>query len=79
MDKFIQVYNISPQEFRAEILASIKKELDTLKENLQPKEPTEYLSRKEVANMLKVDISTISNWCKTGKLKQYGIGARVYH
>ena len=28
--------------------------------------------------MLKVDISTISNWCKTGKLKQYGIGARVY-
>ena len=37
MDKFIQVYNISPQEFRAEILASIKKELDTLKENLQPK------------------------------------------
>jgi len=43
-----------------------------------PKAPTEYLTRQDVAEMLKCDLSTIHNWVKKGKLIPYGIGNRVY-
>jgi predicted site-specific integrase-resolvase len=31
-----------------------------------------------VAQMFDVDLSTIHNWSKSGKLKPLGIGSRVY-
>jgi len=57
----------------------IKNELTEIKKNLQPKEPTEYLTRKEVAVLLKCDLSTVHNWTKSGKLKAYYLGDRVYY
>jgi len=48
------------------------------KRDIKPPQPNEYLTRQEVAKMFNVDISTISNWQKSGKLKPLGIGARVY-
>jgi excisionase family DNA binding protein len=44
----------------------------------QEKRAEEYLTRKEVAELLKIELSTLHNWCKKGKLKPYGIGNRVY-
>lgn len=44
----------------------------------QEKRGEEYLTRKEVADLLKIELSTLHNWCKKGKLKPYGIGNRVY-
>ena len=48
--------------------------------NFQPKEPEEYLTRHEVAEMFKIDISSVHNWVKRGKLKSYGVpgSGRVY-
>lgn len=46
------------------------------KESNSPKE--DYLTRHEVAEMLKCDISTVDNWSNSGILKPYGLGARVY-
>jgi excisionase family DNA binding protein len=37
----------------------------------------EYYSRQDIANLLKVNISTINNWVKKGKITSYGIGNRV--
>jgi len=37
------------------------------------------LTRKEAAQMLKVDMSTIHNWTKRNILTSYGIGGRVYY
>jgi excisionase family DNA binding protein len=68
---------ISPEEFNNR-LDAIEQRLDNLRQNLQPKTPAEYLTRNEVAQLLKVDLSTIHNWCKKGKLIPFGIGARVY-
>ena len=48
-------------------------------QHFQPKEPVEYLSRQETAELLKVDLSTIHNWTKQNKLVAYSIGARVYY
>ncbi len=62
-----------------EKLKHLEKELISIKENFQPKEPEELMTRKETANYLKVDISTLHNWTKKGKLIAYGIGGRVYY
>jgi excisionase family DNA binding protein len=75
----IQIAQLTPDQFEETIKKAVKSELDSLKREfgqIQPKE--EYLSRKEVADLLKVELSTLHNWCKKGKLKPYGIGNRVY-
>ncbi|EIJ37780.1 hypothetical protein JoomaDRAFT_0746 [Galbibacter orientalis DSM 19592] len=57
----------------------IKFKLGELQKNLQPKDPPEYLTRTEVSEMLKIDISTVHNWTKRGILKAHSIGSRIYY
>ena len=38
---------------------------------------SEYLTRKDVAQRLKITLPTLHEWCKVGILKPYKIGARV--
>lgn len=75
----VQFIQVTPEQLQATILEGVKKQLTELKKEFQPKEPTEYLTRSEVAEMLKIDLSTLFNWTKKGKLKAHGIGARVYY
>ncbi len=60
---------------------SVSKNVEDLKKNFKPKEPEEYLTRHEVAQMFKIDISSVHNWTKKGKLKSYGVpgSGRVYY
>lgn len=74
----IQITQTTPTQLKELITEVLKSEIDNLKQHFQPKEPKEYLTRSEVADLFKVDLSTVYNWCKTGKLKPLGIGARVY-
>lgn len=74
----VQFIQITPQQLQNAIIDGVKNQLDELKKEFQPKQPTEYLTRQEVATLLKVDLSTIHNWCKSGKLLPYGIGKRVH-
>jgi excisionase family DNA binding protein len=57
----------------------IKAQLIELKNSFEPKSPAEYLTRKEVAEMLKCDLSTVHNWTKKGKLVKYCLGDRTYY
>ena len=52
--------------------------LDRLENQLQPQSPTEYLTVKEAADLLKVDRGTLYNWKDKGFIQFYGIGNRVY-
>lgn len=56
-----------------------KQQLADLKKNFQPKEPTEYLTRNEVAELFKIDLSSVHNWTKKGILQAYQISGRVYY
>jgi len=56
----------------------LKTELEAVKKHLQPKQPNEYLTRKEVSEMLKIDLSSVHNWSKRGILKPHQISNRVY-
>ncbi len=75
----VQFIQITPEQLQNEIIKGVKTELEQLKKDFQPKQPSEYLTRNEVAEMLKIDLSSVHNWTKKGKLKAYGIGGRVYY
>ena len=53
--------------------------LQKLKLEFQPKEPEEFLTRSEVAKLLKVTTATLDRWTDQGKLRRYGLGARIFY
>jgi len=75
----VQFIQTSPEQLQESFAAILKSEIDTLKKEFQPKQPTEYLTRSEVAKLLQIDLSTLHHWTKRGKLLSYGIGNRVYY
>lgn len=75
----VQFIQTTPEQITESILNGVQIQIDKLKKEFQPKIPTEYMTRNEVKNLLNVDLSTIWNWQKKGKLKAYGIGSRVYY
>ena len=75
----VQLLGLSLDELQNAISINLRKELEEITSNFQPKEPSEYLTRQEVAKLLKVDLSTVHNWTKRGKLKSFGLGSRVYY
>ena len=74
----IQFIQTTPQELQNQINEGVKSQLQDFLKHFQPKQPNEYLTRSDVAKMFNVDLSTVHNWGKSGKLKPLGLGARVY-
>lgn len=74
----VQFIQTTPEQLQDAILQGVKQQLEELKKQYQPKEPEEFLTRAEVAQMLKVDISTIHNWSKAKKLQRHALGNRIY-
>lgn len=74
----IQFISTTPQELQSQINEGVKNQLQEFLKLYTPKQPNDYLTRQQVAQMFKVDLSTIHNWCKSNKLKPLGLGARVY-
>jgi len=72
--------NLTREQFNADISAIVRKELSTFKEeDPQPSDAEVYLCRKDVARILQVDPSTVTNWRNAGILTSYQIGGRVYY
>jgi hypothetical protein len=71
------IHDVTPDEI-ANLFHGLQQQLTDLKMNLEPKKPIELLTRNEVAELLKVDLSTIHNWCKQNRLIPFGIGNRIY-
>jgi DNA invertase Pin-like site-specific DNA recombinase len=74
----IQFVGTNPEKLKQEITEDLKKILDDFLKHYKPVQPNEYLTRNTVAKMFDVDISTINNWSKSGKIKPLGLGKRVY-
>jgi excisionase family DNA binding protein len=78
MDKNVtQLHSISPEEFKNEILIGVEKSLQKFSKNFQPKEPTIWLTRKQLKEMLQIGYTTIHHWCEKGILNPYKIGNQV--
>lgn len=74
----VQFIQTTPQELQNQINEGVKSQLQEFLQHFKPKQPNEYLTRSDVAQMFNVDLSTIHNWCKSGKLNPLGLGSRVY-
>lgn len=60
-------------------LNELKREVIELRNEKQSSSSKELLTRQEVAKLLKIDLSTLHHWTKSGILIKYGIGKRVYY
>ena len=69
-----QVFGITPEELKEDILNDVRDELKTLAQNFKPTEPPEYLTRKEVAKILKISLVTLHDWNKKKILNPYRLG-----
>jgi predicted DNA-binding transcriptional regulator AlpA len=78
MSATVQFIQTTPQELQTQISEGVKIQLTEFLKHFTPKQPNEYLTRQQVAQMFNVDLSTIHNWCKSKKLNPLGIGSRVY-
>mgnify|MGYP003588439717 CR=1 FL=1 len=74
----IQFIQCSPVQLKIEINEGIKNQLEEFLKHFKPIHPSEYLTRQQVAKMFDVNICTVNNWTKTGKIKPLGLGSRVY-
>jgi hypothetical protein len=70
---------ITPEELNLAIFNYIDKKVDELKKLYQPKEPTKYLTRRQVAEMISMDISSVHNLTVNGHLTKYQISGRVLY
>lgn len=75
----VQIMQINSEELQCAIIKNIDERFKELEKNFQPKEQTVYLTRAEVAELLKIDISSVHNWTKKGILNRYGVAGRIYY
>ena len=75
----VQLISLTPEQLQEAIIKGVKTQIDELKEHFQPKEPTIYISRQELAELLHCDISTVHNLTVKGILTKYQIGGRVLY
>jgi len=75
----IQFIGLTPEQFKQDFLNEAKSFITDLFQNVKANEPLELLTRKQVAKMLNVNLTTIHNWTKKGTLTSYGIEGRVYY
>lgn len=67
-----QLIKTALQDFKTELRAELAKEF-------QPKEPTQYLTREEVCEMLSISLATLFRYTKKGIFKAYAVEGRVYY
>jgi hypothetical protein len=78
MDSITQLHATTPEKLTEAILDGVRKEINDLKKEFQPKEPDEFLTRKDTAELLKISLVCLHDWCNKGILKPYKVGNRTY-
>ena len=71
----IQIQNLSVTDLKQIISETMKEEV----KHLLPEQPkqTEYLTRKETANLLRVSLVTLHDWTRKGIIKGYRFNSRI--
>ncbi|NQY30382.1 MAG: helix-turn-helix domain-containing protein [Flavobacteriaceae bacterium] len=77
--KTIQIQEITVEELVDKVADKLVLKIEEYLKELSSKKEDVLLSRRETADYLKVDLSTIHNWTKNSKIKAYYLGNRVYY
>jgi excisionase family DNA binding protein len=80
MENSVLIEKITQAQLVDVITKAVQDQFEELKQELHKvRDQEELLTRKEAADLLKIDSSTLWHWTKKGKLPSYGIGNRVYY
>jgi excisionase family DNA binding protein len=77
--KQILIIGIDAKDFLAEIALLLDKKAGIQSESTKGNELPNYLTRSEVAALLKITLPTLHDWTKLGWLKAYKMGHRVLY
>lgn len=79
MENAVLIEKVTQAQFIDVIKEAVQNQFEELKQELDKvRDQEELLTRKEAANLLKIDTSTLWHWTKKGKLPSYEIGNRVF-
>lgn len=78
MENATLLNHTTPEKLTETILKGVETQINDLKKNFTPKEPDDFLTRMEVAKLLKISLTTVHEWANTGTLKAYKVGNRTY-
>lgn len=66
-------------QLKETLMQGFKHELADFKKFYSPKEPDDFLTRKETASLLKISLVTVHQWSNDKILTKYKIGNRSYY
>ena len=75
----MQLITISKADLANIIRENVRAELENFKQNFKKFKDDDLVPRKEAARILNIDLSTLYDWTKDGKLIQHKIGRKVYY
>lgn len=73
------LHNLAPNDLEELIRKVVGEQLEEFRKNAATENPDELLTRAEACILLKINMTTLWNWTKKGKVIAYGIGYRVYY
>lgn len=74
----LQITQLSPEDLKDLLKELLRSELEALKRQNKKSNAEVFYTREETAERLKVDLSTLHRWTKSGKIIPHAIGARIY-
>ena len=75
----LSIVQVTPESLEQLIKKVVKVELASFLEMFKPKTDDELLKPKQVAKLLKVDVSTVHRRTEKGILNKYGNGGSAYY
>lgn len=60
-----------------EMFSRLERQIQEIKQHFQPKEPVEWITRYEVAELLRITLPTVHAWANKGVITSYKIGNKT--
>lgn len=73
-NKVTQVHHVNQEDLINSISSAVEKTFKSFENKFKPKEPTVWISRKEVGEILSISLVSVDIWTKKGILIAYRIG-----
>ena len=77
--KQIQLLGLTPEENNKPIIDYIDKKFNELKTFYEPKKPSEFLTRHQVAEMLHCDVSSVHNMTVKNILVKWQVSGKILY
>lgn len=77
--KTVKIQEITVDELADKVADKLLNKIKHYLDDLHKNEINVYLTRQQIADFLKINLTTLWNWTNKGKIKSYGIGSKRYY